>query len=119
MDLSPELMDRLVARFTALADVNRLRLLMTLKSGPRRVADLVEATGLAQPSVSKHLAVLRQAGLVEVERSGNEAHYAVRDASLFQLCELVCGAVRAQVAAEAAAIGIGPKAAATRSSRRR
>jgi len=116
MDMPTELLDRLAARFTALADANRLRLLMQLKTGPSRVADLVDATGLAQPSVSKHLAVLRQAGLVAVERIGNEAHYAVRDATLFQLCELVCGAVRAQVAAEAAAIAA---TASTPRSRRR
>lgn len=103
--MAPELLHRLAARFAALADPSRLRLLMQLRDGRCRVADLVAATGLAQPSVSKHLAVLRQAGLVEAERVGNEAHYGVRDATLFQLCDLVCGAVRAQVAAEAEAIG--------------
>ncbi len=108
MDLPPELLTRLADRFAALADVNRIRLLMLLKEGPIRVADLVAGSGLAQSSVSKHLAVLRQAGLVAVERNGNEAHYAVRDATLFQLCDLVCGAVRAQVAAEAEAIAALP-----------
>jgi len=108
MDLAPELLLRLADRFAALADVHRLRLLMTLKEGPSRVADLVAVSGLAQSSVSKHLTVLRHAGLVAVERIGNEAHYAVRDVTLFQLCDLVCGAVRAQVAAEAEAIAALP-----------
>lgn len=108
MELAPELLHRLADRFAALADVHRLRLLMTLKEGPSRVGDLVATCGLAQSSVSKHLTVLRHAGLVAVERIGNEAHYAVRDVTLFQLCDLVCGAVRAQVAAEAEAIAALP-----------
>jgi DNA-binding transcriptional ArsR family regulator len=109
MDMSPELLDRLAQRFAALADARRLQLIMALKQGPSRVGDLAETLGLAQSSVSKHLTVLRQAGLIEVERVGNEGHYAIRDASLFPLCELVCNAVRDQVTAEAKALGLSTR----------
>lgn len=106
MDLTPELADRLALRFAALGDARRLHLVHALMEGPKRVADLAEATGMAQPSVSKHLAQLRQAGLIQGDRNGNEVHYAIRDQTLYQLCELCCGAVREQVAAEAKALGL-------------
>jgi DNA-binding transcriptional ArsR family regulator len=106
MDMAPELFTRLAERFTALGDANRLRMLQHLKAGPSRVADLAAAVGLSQPSVSKHLSTLRKAGLVSCERVGNEARYAVRDAMLFQLCELVCTSVRDQFAADADALGL-------------
>jgi len=106
MDMTPELYDLLAQRFAALGDARRLQLIRTLMQGPKRVCDLTEIIGLAQPSVSKHLSTLRQAGLIESERMGNEIHYAIRDQTLYQLCELVCGAVRDQVAANAKAIAL-------------
>lgn len=106
MDFSLELCDQLALRFAALADARRLQLIHALMQGPTRVSTLAETIGVAQPNVSKHLATLRQAGLIKSERVGNEIHYAIRDQSLYQLCELVCGALREQVSAEAQAVGL-------------
>lgn len=65
--------------FLALAEPRRRRLLMHLaQSGEQPVNDLVAALGWPQPTVSKHLAVLRQAGLVGVTRDGRQRRYAVR-----------------------------------------
>lgn len=50
--------------FHSLSDVNRLRILRHLLTGPHRVVDLTEHLGLAQSTVSKHLACLRDCGLV-------------------------------------------------------
>lgn len=58
-----------------LADRSRLRLVEQLAGGPRRVSDLVDATGLTQSNVSRHLACLYDCGLVERERHGREVHY--------------------------------------------
>ena len=52
--------------FEVLAEPNRRRLLDELRSGERPVGDLVVALGISQPAVSKHLRVLRDAGLVGV-----------------------------------------------------
>lgn len=52
--------------FTAIAEPKRRRLLRALETGERSVTELVAEMRLAQPQVSKHLRVLRQAGLVEV-----------------------------------------------------
>jgi ArsR family transcriptional regulator, cadmium/lead-responsive transcriptional repressor len=63
--------------FTALpgrCDHRRLAILERLLDGPRRVSDVVEATGLAQPNVSAHLACLWDCGLVARQRHGREVH---------------------------------------------
>lgn len=68
-----------VTRLKALADETRLTLLLTLLTAEEAVCvcNLVPATGVGQATVSHHLRVLRDAGLVTVERRGIWAHYAV------------------------------------------
>ena len=58
-----------------LSDPSRLSLVEALADGPRRVTDLLAATGLTQSNASKHLACLYDCGLVERERRGREVHY--------------------------------------------
>ena len=55
-----------VSTWTALADPNRRTLLQLLLEQPRSVNELVERLGISQPGTSKHLRVLREAGLVRV-----------------------------------------------------
>ncbi|MGQ9921377.1 MAG: ArsR/SmtB family transcription factor [Desulfobacca sp.] len=59
----------------ALADGNRLRILRLLLDRPRCVCELQKALGITQPSVSKHLRILEEAGLVDKERSGQFIDY--------------------------------------------
>ena len=54
--------------FEVLAEPNRRRILDLLQGAERPVGELVAALALSQPAVSKHLRVLRQAGMVEVRR---------------------------------------------------
>jgi DNA-binding transcriptional ArsR family regulator len=61
----------------ALADETRLRLLMILQAGDATVTDLAARLDLAQPRVSTHLALLREAGLVTVQRAGRQRTYHV------------------------------------------
>jgi DNA-binding transcriptional ArsR family regulator len=61
--------------FEAIAEPNRRRLLELLRNGERPAGDLVEATGLSQPGVSKHLRQLREAGLVSVRADGQRRLY--------------------------------------------
>lgn len=90
---SPELIGKVVERFSALADETRIRLLLRLKQGESNVTRLSEELDVGQASVSKHLSVLRQTGLVEVRREGTQAIYRVRDETIFNLCSLVCDGV--------------------------
>jgi DNA-binding transcriptional ArsR family regulator len=61
-----------------LAEPNRRRILDLLLACERPVGELVRETALSQPSVSKHLRVLREAGLVEVRREAQRRIYRVR-----------------------------------------
>lgn len=61
----------------ALADENRLRLLLALRAGESCVCQLTELIGLAPSTISKHLAVLHQAGLVTPRKEGRWIYYAL------------------------------------------
>ena len=61
--------------FKAFADPTRLRILSLLAAGELCVCDIVEILDLPQPTVSRHLAALRHAGLVDVTRDWKFAHY--------------------------------------------
>ena len=63
--------------FQALGDRTRLRLLNLMRGGEICVCYLVEILGEPQPKISRHLAYLRQAGLVETRREGKWMHYRV------------------------------------------
>ena len=61
--------------FNAIAEPRRREILDLLAGGERPVNDLVEATGLTQPQVSKHLRVLREVGAVTVREQGRQRLY--------------------------------------------
>ena len=61
--------------FNAVAEPRRREILDVLVAGERPVNDLVRATGLGQPQVSKHLRVLREVGAVEVREQGRQRLY--------------------------------------------
>jgi DNA-binding transcriptional ArsR family regulator len=68
--------------FTVLAEPQRRRILDLLRDGERPVGELVERLGLSQPGVSKHLRVLRDAGLVSVRPEGQRRWYGLRPEAL-------------------------------------
>jgi ArsR family transcriptional regulator, arsenate/arsenite/antimonite-responsive transcriptional repressor len=83
--LAPHEADRLAAALRVLADSARLRLLSLIRAqqeGEACVCHLTEPLGLSQPTVSHHLKVLRDAGLVEREQRGSWAYYRVVDGAL-------------------------------------
>jgi ArsR family transcriptional regulator len=63
------------AVFKALGSPARLTLIRTLGEGERCVCDLVEAVGLGWSTTSKHLDVLREAGIVSSDRRGQKIYY--------------------------------------------
>jgi DNA-binding transcriptional ArsR family regulator len=64
--------------FEVLTDANRRRILDLLRERERSVGELVGELGISQPGVSKHLRVLREAGLVEVRVDAQRRLYALR-----------------------------------------
>jgi DNA-binding transcriptional ArsR family regulator len=73
------------AVWNALADPGRRAILDRLLRGPRPVGELARECGLSQPGTSKHLRVLREAGLVDVERDAQRRLYAIRPAPMAEL----------------------------------
>src|SRR5262249_52576775 len=61
----------------ALADENRLRILMALQGGEQCVCLITELMGLAMSTVSKHLSILYQAGLVNARKEGRWMYYSL------------------------------------------
>lgn len=102
-----ELLARVAERFRALSDETRLRIMLRLKAGECSVGALAGDLGINQPSVSKHLAILRHAGLVDVRREGASSIFSCRDSSIYDMCEIVCGGVMRQLEKEFAALGMG------------
>src|ERR1041385_8732065 len=74
---SPDVPPRLVKSFRALGDPTRLALLRLLAVEEHAVGDLVRALGIAQPAVSRHLRVLREAELVVDERRARRIVYRI------------------------------------------
>jgi DNA-binding transcriptional ArsR family regulator len=68
--------------FAVLAEPNRRRILDLLRQAERPVGDLVRELGVSQPAVSKHLRVLRDAGLVDVRSDAQRRLYRVNVAPL-------------------------------------
>jgi DNA-binding transcriptional ArsR family regulator len=64
--------------FDVLAEPARRQILDLLRERARAVGELVELVGLSQPGVSKHLRVLREAGLVSVRRDAQRRWYQLR-----------------------------------------
>ena len=82
-------------RFRALGEPARLGILQALRRGERCVGDLEGETGLNQANLSRHLQVLSATGMVRRRKDGLFVYYALADANVLRLCELMCGRVNA------------------------
>ncbi|MGW5198236.1 ArsR/SmtB family transcription factor [Streptomyces spiralis] len=71
--------------WSALADAHRRAIIALLLQGPRPVGEIVQECGLSQPSTSKHLRVLREAGLVRVRQEAQRRVYALDPAPMAAL----------------------------------
>ncbi len=99
---SPQALAPVAEFFKVLSEVSRLQVLCCLKSGSKNVTEIIEATGLGQANVSKHLKVLTQAGMVTRQPQGITVFYEIADPIIFDLCEIVCDrlAIRLEEQAE-------------------
>ena len=76
-----------VTMFELVAEATRRRILDLLRERARPVGELVKLLGLSQPGVSKHLRLLREAGLVRVRRDGQRRWYELDPKPLAELDE--------------------------------
>ena len=75
----------------------RIRLLDRLRDGEATVGELSDALAASQQNVSKHLAVLSDAGMLGRRKDGNHVYYRIVDESVFRLCDEVCGSLQQQL----------------------
>jgi DNA-binding transcriptional ArsR family regulator len=100
LSLTPDVLAMIAERFKALAEPARLQLLRCLQEQEMSVNELVEATGLGQANVSKHLQLLHTHGFVSRRKEGLYVYYSLADKSVFKLCEIMCGRLEAHVEAQ-------------------
>ena len=79
------------AALQALSDPNRMAILSMLADGERPAGDFVDSLPIAQPTVSKHLSVLREAGLVTVRKDAQRRLYSLNPAPLKELDHWLAG----------------------------
>ncbi|WP_199433489.1 ArsR/SmtB family transcription factor [Qaidamihabitans albus] len=77
----------MASTFEVLAEPRRREILDLLRTGERPVGDLVDRLALTQPTVSKHLKVLREAGLVDVRHDAQRRWYRLRPEPLAEIDE--------------------------------
>lgn len=95
--LSEETLQLIASHFRVLSEPVRLRLLHQLREGEASVNELAERLDISQPSASKHLAVLRDQGLVRRRKEGTSARFNIAADFVFQLCDIVCDGVRSEL----------------------
>lgn len=117
--LSPEQMHLVADRFRALGEPTRLQILSALRPRERNVSELVAETGIGQANLSKHLQLLLRLGFVERRKDGLNTYYRLADAEIFQLCDLMCGRVEAEMKAKQLAWAPASRAPARSSPRKR
>jgi DNA-binding transcriptional ArsR family regulator len=97
LQLSPAALALMADFFKVLSEVSRLQIICCLKSGAKNVTQIIEATGLGQANVSKHLKVLAQAGIVTRTQHGVSVYYEIANQLLFEVCDLVCESLVVQM----------------------
>ena len=72
-----------------LSDANRLLIITELSKGELSVTELIRRLGLQQSNASKHLALMREHGLVNARREGSTIYYSLSDARVFEAISLL------------------------------
>ncbi|MBN1686687.1 MAG: helix-turn-helix transcriptional regulator [Spirochaetales bacterium] len=85
------------------SDARRLRLLYLVAERPRNVTELTELLDVTQPTVSHHLRILRERGLVNVKREGTSMYYSLGDPRILEAMNILREFVADLMAAEASA----------------
>jgi DNA-binding transcriptional ArsR family regulator len=102
--LTWEALELVAARFRAMGEPLRLRIVQQLENGEQSVSALAENVGTTQPNVSKHLKVLQDAGLLKRRQQGNSVYYSIADPMVFELCEMICSRLHDRLEAQVGAL---------------
>ena len=83
--------------FSLLSEPTRLKILHAICSDERSVSAIVQETGATQTNVSRHLALLHQAGVVGRRKERNAVYYRVTDRVFADICRTVCVAIAGRI----------------------
>ncbi len=93
----------IVARhFSLLSEPTRLKILHAICSDELSVSQIVDATGATQTNVSRHLALMHQAGVVTRRREGSAVYYRVDNPEFVEICRNVCVQIAGRIDARSA-----------------
>ena len=98
---SNEAIELIAARFRALGEASRLRLIMAVEPGEKNVSQLVAATGMSQPNVSSHLQTLADAGILTRRKERMNVFYAIADPTICGLYKQVLGSLQKRLTKQA------------------
>jgi DNA-binding transcriptional ArsR family regulator len=84
------------------ADPTRLMIINELRTGEKVVSYLHETLGISQPLVSRHLALLRERGIVTTRRQGSSIFYSLSDPKIIDACNIVHTVLLNQIAKDKA-----------------
>jgi ArsR family transcriptional regulator len=102
-----ELIELIARRFRALGEPMRIRLVDQLRDGEATVGELSEALDASQQNISKHLAVLADAGILGRRKDATHVYYRIVDEGVLTLCEDVCGSLQQQLRSLSALVDLG------------
>ena len=85
--LKGEALGMVAARFKALSEPTRMKILLQVFDGEKTVSELVKETGLSQPNIAKHMGLLSETGLLTKRREGLHVYYGLGDDSIPSLVE--------------------------------
>ncbi len=88
-ELNP-VFDKVARYFSLLSDSSRLKVIHAICNSETSVNDVVNATGLSQSTVSRHLSNLHLAGVASRRKAGAQALYTISDRTLTEICRTAC-----------------------------
>jgi DNA-binding transcriptional ArsR family regulator len=94
-----QMFDAVARYFGLLSDRTRLKILHAICNAEQSVTAIVAATGATQTNVSRHLALMHQAGVVSRRRDGNTVYYRVTDPEFVEICRTVCVRIAGRIEA--------------------
>ena len=89
MNENPIIFDLQAKLCQTLGQSVRLKIINLLKNGPQCVTSIAENIGVPQPTASRHLTVLRSAGVLTRERKGAEVFYEITSPKIVEVCEMM------------------------------
>ena len=102
--LTREALELVAARFRAMGEPLRLRILNELEDGELSVSAIAVSVESTQPNVSKHLRILQDAGLLRRRQQGATVYYAIADPMVVELCDMICSRLRDRLEAQVGAL---------------